>query len=1663
MVEQDLAYLLELLMVDVETEDELDERLKADAKELGLDIAVEYVAEIKQQPFRTYCSDDSRRSESIDSRTSHSTGPVSTFSEVSKDYTSHELHPRHCRASLSFRDYDSFVSRGVPDGPKSSFFSPASPTRRSLFLPLSQPASPDLSPRRHLRKLRGISLLRRNRPTSLSLGESRCPHCPEDPPNQRRAIHRLTCGHRLCTQALRNTIKAAIDSDTGAVPSCCGRPVPGSLVERVMTQEEQNALLEKLEQWDDALSMSTSMSSSRRNSSHTAAAIRCVNHDSHTLSDDASIAPLSVESQHHIHQALAREDYKLLHIGQTEQRDRLLRWALKQSEELLVKHEQLRQVMLSTHEADFEEMQEQHALATSDAEDKQVKAESELREVHEKERRDNATALKHMEAYCAGTYSNGEAHDRTVTDQDFAELEKTRWYRDSMNVRHENAINVLRGEQSRRLRLRASRQDRALQDLKRQQRKAELELERSCNGELAKLNDTFEQKRRKIRWRWELQMAILAKKIEAEIGNQLDCRLPTADWQSDSIKPNLACLSTPKSLDAGDSFHMLERHDSTTTETGLVLHDPDTKVHHLPALIMQEFKIGVCRVLDMANYDCLVTEVDRITSSPYPSQLRTLYRIAEKCSDADIAQWAAANPCLIETLASCLLEGLQQWTYVLDIITKFSFNAACRDALLRQEPTLLHSAVARAIKCAQDNSKYVRASVALLSLPLPETVALPAEAQTLFIQLVEEAAKRPCPATIQPIYLILSGTRGLLPGVLSSETMSRLEDHLLEILKNSSSTPDGCLSLYCLSIMHLVCASTDPEFRLTASSYNTQDFLASTPVCSRWKSEAMQQFFTGTKAQRSIQLVVLSAYLAAKATASDCTPEKVNALVLANEIIAAIPLDIRKIWTMANTGMVRKLQERLCAEDIERSIRTLALRFVGKLCELDTLPHPVLKSLELTFLEPEQLHQAHILCPHIDDSALFSGVLARAPIRILLDNAIEYATRMDSAALAAGADAITQAIASSEVIVSSQKITSHQIKEILRDENCLLKLEHLRDLLHEGEPGSGGRQAGGWCSSALRRARSRLAQQICNLLLRASPDVSFGSYAMTVLLSLHALSARGDVDCMHSRRDEREVLSLEGLDLSDCADEQFDWREALHTHFKARANVEQDAATRLFAKACANLEARCENVEKPLREERERARVLEEHNSALTSAFEEIEAKYVDTLSQIRSLEEEEHLQADELHDALKQNAELFERVSSLEERLCRSQAEAQQQLGEMKTAKQVAELDAAARVASKQEALEDAEDETAKWKSKYNELVAKVSTFELGLDEAEAEREQLQERLSSSDRRVSELEREVSGMKAELDSSMAMNNSLEEQLRSANSDGAEKFHLLSELREELRLCQTERDDVRAELDRETSNLHAIIEQKERERNGLAQESKTARDSLQQQLTDAQQEITDITASRTNEIETRDTRISDFKKRIEEYQRKCQEKDQQIADAESMRANLMAAMGIHKSQSRGSLPHRSRESFAPQTQTQPDDFSHVSGEDMGLSVSNLDESSIWNRDSSQEDKSGPTPKRQKPRKSLSFAAPLTTTAKPRASVGGRGLTRASTGVRQSAGRQPLAGVNGNRASLKPFKTPRTTKEAAVDAAATEDESTFEGSELFTGTQGGQMLDFARGF
>lgn len=514
MFDHDLSYLLEVLNIDAgETEEQLDERLKFEAKELGVEVE-------DRQSLATHLSEYSRRSESLDSRASQSTGLTSHYSEISRER-------RTSRPSLSFRDYDAFLATGKPNGRNSISFSPtATPSLSTFSLPLSHPSSPESSPRRHFRRIRGLSMLRLHR---LDPNDG-CPHCPQDSVSHRRAAHKLPCGHRLCPQAVRNTVQTATETTRGSVPSCCGRPIPGSVVEAVMSQEEQAALLEKLDQWDEAISLNSSANPSRRTST---IMLQDRDHSRATSSSGTSMETPSPQALIEIERVIALPEYIALLESQVSQRTRFLSWSSSQRANLLEKHDILRTAMRTSHEVAIEDLAEFHASALSEAEDKQVDAEAEMREAHAKDLLSADTALRHMETYCAGIYSNGEPHGRTITHQDLAQLNFARRERDVMPGRQESAINVLRGEQGRRIRLRGVRQAREQGDLVRSQRKEELEFERGCSKEVGVLETSLESKKRRVGWRWELEMAVLAKKVGE--GDEV-VRLPAASWEEITVK-----------------------------------------------------------------------------------------------------------------------------------------------------------------------------------------------------------------------------------------------------------------------------------------------------------------------------------------------------------------------------------------------------------------------------------------------------------------------------------------------------------------------------------------------------------------------------------------------------------------------------------------------------------------------------------------------------------------------------------------------------------------------------------------------------------------------------------------------------------------------------------------------------------------------------------------------------------------------------------------------------------------------------------------------------------------------------------------------------------------------------------------------------------------------
>jgi hypothetical protein len=178
---------------------------------------------------------------------------------------------------------------------------------------------------------------------------------------------------------------------------------------------------------------------------------------------------------------------------------------------------------------------------------------------------------------------------------------------------------------------------------------------------------------------------------------------------------------------------------------------------------------------------------------------------------------------------------------------------------------------------------------------------------------------------------------------------------------------------------------------------------------------------------------------------------------------------------------------------------------------------------------------------------------------------------------------------------------------------------------------------------------------------------------------------------------------------------------------------------------------------------------------------------------------------------------------------------------------------------------------------------------------------------------------------------------------------------------------------------------------------------------------------------------------------IEHLKDVCTDKDDQIAEANAMRSNLMAAMGLGKMpQGSQSAKRRSTRSAANQS----DFFDNTESSVPFIDILGAAKTTTTQQSATQESQIAPSPKRARSRKSVASMAPPT---QPRVSTAGR-PTRSSTQGRSATKRQPLLAISGNLSPSKSAnKTPCSSAMKGFDGAF--DDTTFDGSEVFASTPG----------
>ncbi|CRG82796.1 hypothetical protein PISL3812_00142 [Talaromyces islandicus] len=186
------------------------------------------------------------------------------------------------------------------------------------------------------------------------------------------------------------------------------------------------------------------------------------------------------------------------------------------------------------------EKEKQNTAAIARMEERQLEIEIEQIKEFDKAKRHSEIRIRHMEGYfhtqsppqspALGSDAAARA-GRTVTQRQKEQLAQEYHDRDSMNQLHNARVKVLRERQERQLQETTARLENELEALVVRNADSITDLERDHQREEQEILQAFDGKKAKLRWRWNIEEAILRKKLQQRDGKPYG-PLPTISFSS---------------------------------------------------------------------------------------------------------------------------------------------------------------------------------------------------------------------------------------------------------------------------------------------------------------------------------------------------------------------------------------------------------------------------------------------------------------------------------------------------------------------------------------------------------------------------------------------------------------------------------------------------------------------------------------------------------------------------------------------------------------------------------------------------------------------------------------------------------------------------------------------------------------------------------------------------------------------------------------------------------------------------------------------------------------------------------------------------------------------------------------------------------------------------
>ncbi|KAI9819234.1 MAG: hypothetical protein M1827_007390 [Pycnora praestabilis] len=968
----------------------------------------------------------------------------------------------------------------------------------------------------------------------------------------------------------------------------------------------------------------------------------------------------------------------------------------------------------------------------------------------------------------------------------------------------------------------------------------------------------------------------------------------------------------------------------------------------------------------------LTAEVLRVVTSPYAVSLKSLHDVVKETNDATIQSWADGHACQIKALASAILEGLQLWPYVLTIVQRLSRVVSIRNAILLQQPTFLDMLLRAAAASQSGYHKYSPTCIAMLSTPLHQGSSSPASLPGFFLKVLEEAAESPSASTIRPIYLMLTGGCTELLDILSTGVVTRFQEQLIRTLK---SLENQSVNLLCLATF----AAIVRQRKRFVQSESTQSISSDPPDISNTAAPAgtnvdfdpIQQFFTHKKAFKTMHLVLLQVIFACSGSSEIFLAEAIENVKLAKQITDAIDPKLQDEWLKRNTTLMRKLYEKVLRPGLSPKMRITTIDLIFSLSSGTQLSLDILGVIQTHIRESDRIGHAGSstlrlpgtllgrACPKFDNDDV--GTLLHttlvAAVQPMQPNNDSLETTLNCISLVRDLESILHDVPTLRHGILYALSTNKFSEPMTRFTSFSLVKSHM--VCSECEV----------CPAQYEYFRRNLCFAIIALLLKATlysladePGIGTALAVSLVVRQQQFTVDSPECSFMKDRYPYRKDFGTVSISEIECTPTiqraSENWRERLSVDLLRGAAYHHDSIVQTIGQVCRDLEERCEDVERPLREERAKRDDLE---SKLDDALRRVAESDREGVEKSLSLDEldAQRTRLYSQNEALEVKATmLLERVAKLEALLHERDNDARNE-----AKKQHLEYDAAMTV--RDEIIEERDEQIHGFVRALASLREELETTS-------------QDKLAASSRNVV-LEAEVKDYQSQL--------KLEREDSASKDDEINRYQGIEESQKvEINVLGQKLRDSIAEMQVTTARyidaektLHIDMEKLRRDQQAVILDFAGHADRIKDYHTkevhtlQARIQATDRTAI--TERQRKDAKITQLEKEIEILVGEREVKAKEFTEVQDLSRRLVAVIGV-TSGSNGpnqiafGNDHRSEEvTLHPQVRVTnqrlqvEDQYQSEQSEDL-----ERDDYTSKSFGSSTSSKSGPTPKRSKMRR-----------------------------------------------------------------------------------------------